>query len=371
MKIAYFIGTLKKEDGATRVLLALICEAQKKGIESVIVTGWAEDESISPVPIIQVPAIIFPFYKEYRLPLPGMRGFKKQLDEFKPDILHVHSPDTSAWAALKYSKKRQIPIIATYHTDFVSYLTYYHLSYLRSAVWFLLRRLYTRMSFVTTPSQIVSDELSSRGVSNIKTIPWGVDITKFNSSFRSLEWRQQILQGDNKMILLCVGRLTWEKNLRIVATTYNLLRERRSDFVMVVAGDGPARQELEALMPGATFLGHIEGVELSTTYASSDILLFPSSTETFGNVTIEAIASRLVPVVADAGGSKSLVRYGENGFLARPNDSEDFYKKVELLLDDQMLRKQMQESGWKFVENFTWEKVFGSFLQIYQKLLIK
>jgi len=369
MKIAYFIGTLKIEDGVTRVLLALIREAQKKGIESIIVTGWAEDASISSVPVIQVPSIIFPLYKEYRLSLPGIGGFSKKLDEFKPDIIHIHSPDTIAWAALKYAKKRRVPIVATYHTDFGRYLAFYHLAFLKRSVWSILTKLYKQMSFVTTPSDVITQELISHNIPNVHTIPWGVEFERFDNSFRSQEWRNKILKGAEKAILFWAGRLTWEKDLRTLADAYILLKNSRNDFIMVLGGDGPARKELESLMPGAIFLGRLGGLQLSQSYASSDIFVFPSTTETFGNVTIEAMASGIVPVVADAGGSKSLVKNGETGFLTRPKDPQDIFEKVGLLLDDPWLRERMRKADLEFVKKFTWEKVFDALLQIYLKLL--
>ncbi|MCX6737904.1 MAG: glycosyltransferase [Candidatus Parcubacteria bacterium] len=236
MKIAYFIGTLKKEDGVTRVLLALIDQARKKGIDSVIITGWAEDVSISPVPVIQVPSVIFPLYKAYRISVSGMRGFSKRLDEFKPDIIHLHSPDTIAWSALKYSKKHHIPIIATHHTDFCKYLAYYHLSILKPLVWLLLRRLYKQMNFTTTPSQVISQELIGNRIPNVHTLPWGVDLANFSPSFRSDDWRKEINKGQDKSILLCVCRLTWEKDLRTLADAYKLHRNKRDDFSMVIEG---------------------------------------------------------------------------------------------------------------------------------------
>ena len=368
MKIVHFIDSLRKEDGVTRVILALVNEAQKKGIESLIITGWAEDASISPVPVIQLPSFVLPFYRDYKLPLPGIRGFEKKLENFQPDVLHIHSPGTMAWAALKYSKKYKVPIVATYHTDFARYLPYYHLSFLKSFVWFILRRLYSQMSFITTPSEISSRQLIDHDIPNVYTIPWGVDLKKFNASFHSSEWRYKILHGEDKNIILCVCRLTWEKDLRILATVFNLLKERQKNFSMVVAGDGPARKELESLMSGTIFLGHTEGLELSTAYASSDIFLFPSVTETFGQVTIEAMASGLVSVVANAGGSKELIKEGENGFLAEPHNVPDFYRKVNLLLDNRQLREQMRNNGLDFIKNYTWVKVFTELLQKYSKL---
>ena len=263
MKIAYFIGTLKKEDGVTRVLLALIEQGRKQGIESVIVTGWAEDVSMSPVPVIQVPSIVFPLYKAYRISVPGIGKFKKQLDEFQPDLIHLHSPDTIAWSALKYAKKRNIPIMDTHHTDFCKYLSYYRLGFLKPLVWALLKKLYKQMRIVTTPSQVIADELIGHKIPNVQALPWGVDFARFSDSFRSQELRKQILKQGEKFILLCVCRLTWEKDLRTLAKAYNLLKQNHKDFAMVIAGDGPARKELESLMPGAIFFGHLEGDKFS------------------------------------------------------------------------------------------------------------
>ena len=329
MKIAYFIGTLKKEDGVTRVLLAIINQGIKNGVESIIITGWAEDSSISPVPVIQVPSIVFPLYKDYHLSLPSMRKFEKKLKEFQPDIIHLHSPDTIAWSALKYAKRYNIPIMATHHTDFFKYLPYYHLSFLKPILWFLFRKLYRQMSVVTTPSQVIAQGLINHKIPNVRTLPWGVDSTRFKKSFRSQALRKKILKRGEKFILLCVARLTWEKDLRVLAKSYRLLKEEYNNFVMVIVGDGPARKDLELLMPGAIFFGYLRGIKLSQIYASSDIFVFPSTTETFGNVTIEAMASGLIPVVAKAGGSASLVKEGKNGFLTKPKNAQDIVKKIK------------------------------------------
>lgn len=369
MKIAYFNDTLKKEDGVTRVLLALIHEAQKKGCPSIIITGWAEDESTSPVQVIQVPSFAFPLYKEYKIPLPGMNGFEKALDEFKPDIIHIHSPGPIAWAALKYSKKNKIPIVATYHTNFCLYLPYYHLSSLQSLVWEALRRLYRQMNFVTTPSKTASKELIDLGIKNVYTIPWGVNSLVFNNSFHSIKWRNKILKGENKTILFCAGRLTWEKDFKTFIKTYKLLKNNRDDFVIVIAGDGPIRKELESLMPDAVFLGHIEGEELSTAYASSDILFTPSSTEVFANVPLEAMSSGLIPVLANVGGIRSLIENKNIGLLCEPKNGEDFYRKINALLDDPDLQKEMRINVANFIKDYTNEKVFDDIHQKYLELM--
>lgn len=369
MKVAHFVGTLRKEseDGVARVLLSLVREAQRRRIETQIVTGWVQDKTEPPIFVIEVPSVALPFYKAYKVPFPGIAAFQKELDRFGPEVLHVHSPDVIAWSALKYAKSRNLPVVATYHTNFSQYLPYYHISFLRPLLWYVLKRLYGKMKVVTAPSAMATEQLAGRGIP-ARTIPWGVDLECFNPSFRSGQFRLDISRGKEKKIILCVSRLTWEKDVRTVAETYKLLKENRDDFVMVMAGNGPDKAALESMMTGAVFLGFIQGEQLSTAYASSDVLLFVSSTETFGNVTAEAMASGVVPVVADAGGSKSLVTDGKTGFLARPKDAADFYRKICLLLDEERLRNEMRANVLAFAKSLTWEQAFDKFLEIYTAL---
>ncbi len=352
-----------------RVLARFVQEGERRGTKSVIVTGWVEPGTSYRVPIFTIPSLIFPLYREYRFPLPWMKNFYGDLDAFTPDIIHVHSPDTSAWEALAYARKRGVPIMATHHTDFVRYLKYYHLSALAPFVWFLLRSLYNRLDCVTTPSPFTADDLVRHGVRNVRVLMWGADAAQFNASFRSDEWRKKILKDGQTHILFCACRLTWEKDLRTLAETYNLLRKKRNDFAMVIAGDGPARKELETMMPGAVFLGRIEGKVFSEAYASSDMLLFPSSTETFGNVTIEAMASGLVPIVANEGGSKSLVTDGVNGFVCTPRDPASFLEKTEALLENEPLREKMREAALLYAKDFTWDAVYGKMHALYEELV--
>jgi glycosyltransferase involved in cell wall biosynthesis len=279
--------------------------------------------------------------------------------------------DTSAWAAVKYAKKYAIPIIATHHTDFSRDLSYYHVAFLRPLVWRMLKNLYGRMGAVTTPSVVTTDELARHGIERLHTIPWGVDFERFNTSFRSEEWRKKILgaAASDTRIFLCVCRLAWEKDLRTLAETYKLLRASRNDFAMVVAGDGPARKEIEMLMPGAIFLGYLGEKELSQAYASSDMFLFPSSRETFGNVTIEAMASGSIPIVANAGGSKTIVRDRENGLLAQPQSAKDFYQKTVMLLDDRDLQEKIRTAALRDSKKYAWDHVFEQILEIYHQLM--
>lgn len=366
-RIAHFVATLNG-DGVTRVILSLIEEAEKNGIQSVIVTGWAKDGLISPEKVILLPSVSFPFYPEYKIPSLNVVGFENELTEFMPDIIHVHSPDTTAWVALKYAKGHMIPVICTYHTNFSRYLTYYHVSPLEPFLWMYLKNLYEHFQIITTPSETVTLELENLGLNNIKTIHWGVDQNKFNSSYVSKEWREKITLGKNKTIVLCVCRLTWEKDLRTLAKAYKLLKAKRDDFVMVVAGDGPNRKDLELLMPGAIFLGQIEGRELSETYASSDLLFFPSSTEVFANVPLEAMSSGIIPILADFGAIKGLIQNKQIGLLCKPKDAQDFFEKMDILLNNPETQEIMCVNGRNFIKEFTWEKVFNEIINLYSSV---
>ena len=159
MKIAYFVGTFREIDGVTRVLLKIIEEANRRNIGNTLVTGWYDRTRNYPTKIIKVSSVNLPFYRAYYLPFPAVRQFKKQIDQFKPDLIHIHSPETLCWAAIRYAKEKKIPIIATHHTDFTEYLPYYHMSLAEPLLWAILRNLYNRTRLVTTPSIVIAKKL--------------------------------------------------------------------------------------------------------------------------------------------------------------------------------------------------------------------
>lgn len=367
MNIAHFVGTLKKDDGVGRVIMEITEHAKKQGYKSMIVTGLPEDPEVFPAEVVKAVSLRPPFRSEYALSLPTLRGIRARLDAFRPDLIHLHSPDPIATAAAKYAREKGIPIIATHHTDFARYLPFYHLGWLEPIVWWMLRRVYRRVDLVTTPSQVMADDLVAHGIKNVQALPWGVNLENFSPRFRSDVWRKNITTGMEKIILF-LSRLVWEKDLMTLVKTYELLENNHINAVVVVAGEGPAKAELQKLMPKAKFVGYLKGEALSTAYASADIFLFPSTTETFGNVTIEAMASGIVPVVANAGGSKSIVQDGKNGLLSAPKDAASFYQNVCLLIDDQEKYQRIQAAGLRYVQSFSWERVLDGLFGLYGKL---
>ncbi len=358
LRIAYFAGTMRPgHDGVTRVLYRLIDALRETGIESIFFSPIIPSAAEQPVPMYEVPSVRFPLYKDYRFAIPGQKHFEARLEAFNPDVIHINSPCPLGHAAVRYARRAGIPVVATYHTHFPSYAKYYKIKALETFSWSFLKNLYNDCDRVYVPSEPIRKELRSHGFATTEFLPHGVDTGMFNPLYRSDAWRQA--HGcDGKTVLLFAGRLVWEKDLRTLAEACRIVASRRSDAQFVLAGDGPVREELTAMMPGALFLGQLGGVELSAAYASSDVFVFPSTTETFGNVTLEAMASGIPPVCAKEGGAYGFVKSGATGLLAEPRDAEDLAAKILYMLDRPEERKAMGRAALAFAAEQSWERIF-------------
>ena len=367
-RVAHFAGTMRPEhDGVTRVLYRLIDAFPERDIESIFFSPIIPEPAAQPVPMYEVPSVTFPLYKDYRFALPGQRHFEEKLAQFGPDLLHIHSPCPLGHAAVRYGRRAGIPVVATYHTHFPSYAKYYKIKALETFSWGFLRKLYNECERVYVPSEPIRKELRMHGFATTEFLPHGVDTDRFNPSYRSEEWRRA--HGlDGKTILLFAGRLVWEKDLRTLADTYRIITARRDDVRFVLAGDGPIRSELEQLMPEALFLGQLSGNDLSRAYASSDVFVFPSTTETFGNVTLEAMASGIPPVCAREGGAWGFVQSGTTGLLTEPRNSLDLARQVEQLLDRPERRKAMGKAALEFARQQSWDHIVDRLLASYSEV---
>jgi glycosyltransferase involved in cell wall biosynthesis len=272
------------------------------------------------------------------------------------------------YAAVRYAQKFHIPVVATYHTHFVSYAGYYNVKALESLSWTYFRNIYNKCQAVYVPSLPVLNELRENGINNLMFLPHGVDTSVFNKNFKTGDWKKNY-GIENKKALLFSGRLVWEKDLQVLADAYDIIMKKRNDAIFVIAGDGPVRGELEKLMPGALFLGHQSGNALSTAYASSDILVFPSTTETFGNVTVEAMASGIPPVCARKGGAYGIIKDGITGLIAEPVNALSLADKIEILLDNPGLRNQMAQNGFEFAQTQSWDSIFKKLFDSYLDII--
>jgi phosphatidylinositol alpha 1,6-mannosyltransferase len=370
MRIAYFAGTMRPgHDGVTRVLYRLIDGLVQRNIPAIFFSPIVPSPAESPVPIHHVPSIQFPLYRDYRVAYPGFRHFENTLRQFRPDVIHINSPCSLGYAAARYGQRHGIPVAATYHTHFPSYARYYKIKPLEMLGWNYLRGLYNGFcNRVFVPSEPILAELAGQGMRNLRYLPHGVDSVSFHPRFRSPEWKSRLGIAGRSAVLFA-GRLVWEKDLATLAEAYRILRQRRNDMAFVLVGDGPARKDLEALMPGAVFLGHQSGEELSIAFASSDVFAFPSTTETFGNVTVEAMASGVVPVCAREGGAYGVVRELQTGLITRPRDPEHLADAIGYLLDRPGERARMADQALAFARHLSWENIFDQLFEDYRSLV--
>jgi glycosyltransferase involved in cell wall biosynthesis len=356
-------------DGVTRVLYRLIDGLVRRDIPAVFFSPIVPPPGFTPVAVHHVPSIQFPLYKDYRVALPGHRHFEEHLRRFRPDMIHINSPCSLGYAAARFGQRNGIPVVATYHTHFPSYAKYYRIKPLEMLGWNYLRGLYNGLcNRVYVPSEPILAELAGEGLRNLRYLPHGVDSEVFHPRFRARQWKEQ-LGISGRAAVLFAGRLVWEKDLATLAEAYSILSRKREDAAFVLVGDGPIRAELEQRMPGAVFLGHQSGEQLSTTFASSDIFAFPSTTETFGNVTVEAMASGVVPVCSREGGAYGVVREGETGLITRPRDPSHLAEAIEYLLDSPGERARMADQALAFARTLSWDSIHNQLLEDYQSLL--
>lgn len=320
--------------------------------------------------LIAVPSVSMPGRPEYRMSAAFPAKARQELKNFDPDIVHIATPDLLGYKALKWARKNGKPVVSSYHTHFASYLKYYRLSLLEPLMWKYLSWFYRNCVQVYVPSPSMAKILKGYNIeSDLKIWARGIEKGKFSPSFRSLEWREENGFKQNDIVVTFVSRLVWEKNLKLFADIVNKLCRNHPQAKALIVGDGPAAEETKELMPEALFTGFLKGDSLARAYASSDIFFFPSDTETFGNVTLEAMASGLPCVVADATGSKSLIEHGVNGYLADVANPEHFYDHIETLIVDDKLRDKMAKSSLRKAQEYSWEVINNSMMGYYSEVL--
>jgi glycosyltransferase involved in cell wall biosynthesis len=317
--------------------------------------------------LVSVPSFPLPGRPEYRLAL-GMAGFvQRQLLDFKPDLIHIAVPDLLGLAALKLAHKQGIPVVASYHTRYETYLRHYwYLAWLERPLKRYLRWFYGQAREVYVPSESVRQALLADGLKdNFKPWPRGIDTARFNPAKRSAAWRTRHGIGADETVVLHVSRLVREKRLDTLTAALNGIT---APHRVVIVGDGPDRVLAERALPHAIFTGFLNGEELAVAYASSDLFVFPSDSESFGNVTLEAMASGLPCVCADATGSRSLVVFGETGYLAPADDAPAFAGFVTALVNDAALRQRMGAAARARALTFSWDETMTRLLWYYREL---
>ena len=370
-RIALFTGAYNHiADGVSLTLNRLVAFLEGQGANVRVFAPTIPDPPLKHAgTLTPVRSISAPGRPDYRVSLGLSGGALNSLTEFDPHLFHIATPDLLGLAALRHAGKLGRPVVASYHTHFASYLKYYRLGIIEPLVWNYLRWFYRQCRHVYVPTGSMMEVLEKNGISgNLRLWPRGVESQLFNPGQRSMQWREARGIDEHDPVICFVSRLVTEKGLDVVTDVMRGLKKRGVAHRLVIVGDGPERDRLRSALPDAIFEGHQTGQPLATAYASSDLFLFPSDTETFGNVTLEALSSGLPAVVANATGSNTLVQDGYNGSLATPRNSGDFLEKTVKLLGDDAWRAKMSVNARRSAESYDWAKVLGRMVTYYSEI---
>jgi glycosyltransferase involved in cell wall biosynthesis len=301
---------------------------------------------------LRLPSLPFPPYPGIRLSFPFHRHVAHFLDRFAPDLIHVATEGPLGVVGRRYALDRHLPLVTSFHTDFPQYARDYGLGVLTPLVWRWLVHFHRPARMIHTPGVAVRDELVRRGLRN--TVVWGrgVDIGRFRPDRRHAGWRRWMAGADETIIVLHVGRLAPEKNLRVLVSAWNRAHRclgPRATFV--IAGEGPDARYVAAHAPFARQLGFLDRETLADLYASADLCVLPSRTETCGLVALEAMAAGLPVIAADAGGLAESVHHEENGLLVRADDERGFGHAIVALALDTGRRRALAAGARRTAES--------------------
>ncbi|BAT84163.1 Sulfoquinovosyl transferase [Vigna angularis] len=302
-----------------------------------------------------------PLYQKVPLSLALSPRIISEVARFKPDIIHASSPGIMVFGALIIAKLLCVPIVMSYHTHVPVYIPRYTFSWLVKPMWLIIKFLHRAADLTLVPSAaIAGDLLAARVTAANKIRLWnkGVDSEKFHPRYRSYEMRLRLSNGEpEKPLIVHVGRLGVEKSLDFLKRLMDRLPEARIAFI----GDGPYREELEKMFKGmpAVFTGMLRGEELSQAYASGDVFVMPSESETLGFVVLEAMSSGIPVVAARAGGIPDIIpadQDGKTSYLYNPGDLEDCLSKLKPLLHNKVLRETMAKAAREEMEKYDWKE---------------
>ena len=319
--------------------------------------------------LIPVPSIALPVRSEFRLALGLPTAIRRDIARFGPDIVHVATPDILDTRAQSFAKKIGVPIVASQHTLFETYLEHYHLGWLRPLAEAHLARFYRRSDHVLVPTDaLAADMRNLRGDDAVTVWSRGVDGALFDPARRDLAWRRAQGLRDTDVVLLFFGRLVLEKGVASFVSVIERLRRQGLPVRALVVGDGPARNEFSALS-GAVLMGHLEGEELARAVASADVFYHPSTTETFGNVVLEAMAAGLPVVAADAPGSRALLDGGRAGILCPATEIDTACAAVTELVQSPRRRRELGSVARERSALYSWDAASMAVERAYRSLL--
>lgn len=372
-RIALFSGNYNYvRDGANQALNRLVGTALKAGAAVRVYSPTTDTPAFAPTgDLVSVPSWSMPGGRgEYRLGKGLPASIQADLEAFAPNIVHVSAPDILGHRAVSWARRKGIASIASHHTRFETYPRYYHLAFIEPLLVWLQKRFYNRFDQVMVPSDSMGALLKQWGVTApMGTWSRGINHARFNPGRRDDAWRRSLGLADDEVAVGFLGRLVLEKGLDVFAEVIGELKRRGVKHRVLVIGEGPARDWFAQRVPEAVFTGFQAGDDLGRAVAGMDIFFMPSVTESFGNVTCEAMAAGVPVVAAQATGNSDLVEHGVTGFLVPPTDIRAYADAIGRLIEDPALRRQAGEAGHRRVQSYDWDQVNAAMMRAYEALL--
>jgi glycosyltransferase involved in cell wall biosynthesis len=374
LRVALFSGNYNYvRDGANQALNRLVGYLLRQGVNVRVYSPTVPEPAFPATgDLVDVPAFPIPGRSEYRLPISLSARVQRDLAEFNPNVIHISSPDFVAHRAVTWARRRKIAAVASVHTRFDTYCAYYGIEFLEPLARGIMRRLYHRCEMVLAPAESTAAILRAQRMNRDIAI-WsrGVDREQFNPGRRDMDWRRSQGIGDDELVIAFLGRVVMEKGLDVFSEAVHAFATHGLKYRVLVIGEGPARPWFEEQLPEGIFLGQLTGPDLARALASSDLLLNPSITEAFGNVTLEAMACALPVLAAEATGATNLVRHDVTGMLVDGTDPDEFAEALAAYARNPDLRRRHGEAGLAVAETMDWDTINSAVIRAYRHALVK
>ncbi len=314
--------------------------------------------------------IALPRYEGLKMGLPAKTALTRLWTRQRPDVVQIATEGPLGWSALSAANKLRLPVASDFHTNFHSYSSHYGFGLLRRAIVAYLRKFHNKSDVTLVPTEGIRRELQGYGYENLEVIGRGVDTRRFHPTRRRADLRARWGASEQDTVVMYVGRVAAEKNLELVFRAFESIRTSNPSARLVIVGDGPERTAWQARYPDAVFCGTHVGTALAEHYASGDVFLFPSLTETWGNVTIEAMASGLAVVAYDCAAAEEVICHGENGLKAAPEDEAAFIREAVMLASAPELQRRLGASAAARVAQLSWDAIVDSFERVLLRLAV-
>jgi glycosyltransferase involved in cell wall biosynthesis len=374
LRLALFSGNYNyTRDGSNQALNRLAAYMIGQGAQVRVYSPTTDTPAFEPAgELVSAPSVAIPGRGEYRLALGLNRALRADLAEFKPTVVHLSAPDLLGAQAGKWARRQGLPLVASLHTRFETYLSYYGLGWLRPSAERYLDSFYRGCDRVLAPNAPIADLLREQGLSGEglgeRVAVWGrgVDRDRFSPARRDAAWRRAQGIADNEIVVAFLGRLVMEKGLDVLAET--MVNLRGQPIRPLIIGDGPARGFLEERLPEAIFTGHLDGDALGRAVSNADVLFNPSLTEAFGNATLEGMASGLAILCPRAPSTSALIADTQDGVLTQRADAQAYAAAIVALVNEPMRRLRLGRAARVSSARYDWNAVCASVLDVYRDL---